>query len=213
MLLQHEKTDTAKIRKLVQIGNAYSRIKDDSAVVYYQDALLWSEKIGFKQGEILARNRLAGFLQAVKTDYATALELHLKNIKVEEQTGDTSMIFRDIEAVALLYNRLEDFEAALEYMQKFRNLINSRFIKDSARIKIYRVVADNRIGATYDNLNRLDSAKYYKFKVYNYGIANNDSGRILLGSLGLANIYRKLKVFDSAFYFFRIGNAYLAEVS
>ncbi len=205
MLLQHEKTDTAKIRKLIEIGNAYSRRKVDSAVVYFQNALLWSEKIEFKNGEFQARSRLAGFLEEVKTDYGTALELYLKNIKTEEQTGDTSMIFRDLEAVALMYNRLEDFETALEYVQKFRNLANSGIIKDSARLKILRITADNRIGVTYDNLNRLDSAKYYKYKVYNYGIVNNDSGRIELGSLGLANIYRKVKVFDSAFYYFRIG--------
>jgi signal transduction histidine kinase len=54
-------------------------------------------------------------------------------------------------------------------------------------------------------MNKLDSAKYYKTRVFNDGIAKNDWGRIAIGSIGLGRIYRKLKKPDSAFYYYRTG--------
>jgi signal transduction histidine kinase len=62
---------------------------------------------------------------------------------------------------------------------------------------------DNRFGVVYEKLNKLDSAKYYRLRVFNYGIASNDLVRIANASLGLGNIYRKLNNRDSAFYYYR----------
>ena len=52
LLLQQTKTDTAKIRKLIQLGMAYREIKNDSALAYFKDALQLSQKIGYSKGEI-----------------------------------------------------------------------------------------------------------------------------------------------------------------
>jgi hypothetical protein len=98
LLLQKETKDTAKIRKLVLLGEVYRRMKNDSALVFFQDAIRLSEKIGFKQGEIQARSSIAYFLFSVKSDYATALDLYFRNLKMEELTGDTAYIFSDIKS-------------------------------------------------------------------------------------------------------------------
>ena len=87
LLIQKENKDTAKIRKLVLLGEVYVRMNNDSALVFYQDAIRLSEKIGFKQGEIQARSSIAYFLLSVKSDYATALDLYFRNLKMEELTG------------------------------------------------------------------------------------------------------------------------------
>ncbi|MEO7905455.1 MAG: hypothetical protein ABIT06_00645, partial [Saprospiraceae bacterium] len=205
LLFQQEKTDTAKIRKLIQIGEAHWAIKNDSALVYFQDVLRWSGEIGFKQGEIRARSRIASFLLWFKSDYTTALDLYFQNLKLEEQTGDTANIFFDTRDVVIIYNRIEDYEKGLEYTKKLKNLISSGIFKDSAKLNHYRAISDNWFGTVYINLNNLDSAKYYKSRVFNYGIAKNDSIRIATASLGLGNIYRKLDNRDSAFYYYRIA--------
>ena len=50
----------------------------------------------------------------MKLDYATALELLLYNLKLEEQTGDTTRIFTDIREISFIYARIEDYEKELE---------------------------------------------------------------------------------------------------
>ncbi len=205
LLIQKEKKDTAKIRKLVLLGEVYVRMKNDSALVFFQDAIRLSEKIGFKQGEIHARSSMAFFQFYVKLDYATALELLLYNLKLEEQTGDTTYIFSDTRDVSLIYSGIEDYEKELEYIKKLQNLTNSGLFKDSATLSQFRIDVNNRLGAVYGKLNILDSAKYYKLKVFHYGVAQKDPFRIALGSYGLATIYKKQKNYDSAFYYCRIS--------
>ena len=134
LLIQKEKKDTAKIRKLVLLGEVYRRMNNDSALVFFQDAIRLSEKIGFKQGEIQARSSIAYFLLSVKSDYAAALELYFRNLKMEELTGDTAYIFSDIQDVVSIYEDIEDYEKALEYVNKLKNLISSGILKSSAKL-------------------------------------------------------------------------------
>ena len=89
LLLPLEKTDTGRIHKLVKIGDAYWRSRNDTALIYFRDALSLSEQIGSIPWEIRSRSSIAEYLSNMKLDYATALELLLYNLKLEEQTGDT----------------------------------------------------------------------------------------------------------------------------
>src|SRR5687768_17105508 len=95
LLLPREQTDTGRIHKLISIGDAYWRRRNDTALLYFRDALSRSEQVGYIPGEIRARSSIAEFLANMKSDYATALELLLYNLKLEEETGDTTHIFTD----------------------------------------------------------------------------------------------------------------------
>jgi signal transduction histidine kinase len=205
LLLQQVKTDTAKINKLNQIGLAYLEVNNDSALIYCRNALRLSEKIKFSNGELRARSYIAYFLYHFKSDYATALNLYLQNLKMEEQIGDTAVIFFDTRAVAEIYERIEDFEKEFEYTNKLMDLISSGITKNSAKLARYKVIADNRFGILYEKLNKLDSAKYYRSRAYNYGVAKNALEWIVNGSQGLGDIYRKLKNRDSAVYYYRVA--------
>ena len=206
-MLAQQKTDTGKIQNLIYIGDAYWAKRNDSALIYFGNALSRSEKIGFKQGEIRSRSSLAEYLFYNKTDYATALELFLYNLKVEEQTGDTLFIFWDTRHVGFIYERIEDYEKQLEYVNRLRNLVNSGLFKDSAKRSLYEVIVDNRLGTAYENKNNPDSAKYFRLRVFQYGIANKDLLRIATGSIGLGEVYKKEKKYDSALHYFRIALA------
>src|SRR5688572_9185111 len=204
LLLSLEKTDTGRIHKLISIGNAYWNRRSDTALLYFRDALSRSEQVRYIPGEIRSRSSIAEFLANIKLDYATALELLLYNLKLEEQTGDTTHIFTDTREISFIYARIEDYEKELEYIKKLRNLTNSGLFKDSVTLSQYRVNVNNRLGAVYGKLNMLDSAKYYKLKVFNYGVAQKDRFRIVVGSYGLATIYKQQGNYDSAFYYCRI---------
>ena len=93
LALANEKTDTGQIQKLIYIGDIYWAQKNNTALVYFKDALTRSERIGYRRGEIRARSSMAEFLYYIQTDHATALELFLFNLKVEQETGDTTHIF------------------------------------------------------------------------------------------------------------------------
>jgi hypothetical protein len=110
LLLQQEKTDTGKIQKLIGLGDTYWKQKNDSALIYYQEALSWSLRIRYVHGEIKSRSSLANFLYYFKFDFATALDFYLQNLKREEQTGDTAFIFEDTRDVGLIYSRIDDFD-------------------------------------------------------------------------------------------------------
>ncbi len=203
ILLQKQNIDTGKISNLISIGNVYSSSNNDSALLYYKDALRLSQKSGFKTGQFSSRNSMARFLLYVKADYAGALDLYLQNIREEEQTGDTTMIFYDTRDVGFVYEIMEDFDRQLEYTNKLRALINSGIYKDSATLSDYRIMMYNRFGNVFDKLNNQDSGIFYKQKVYQFGLNNNDQGWIALGSIGLGTIYRKQHNKDSAIYYYR----------
>ncbi len=203
ILLQKENTDTGKISNLISIGNVYSSSNNDSALLYYKDALSLSQKSGFKTGQFSSRYRMARFLLYVKADYAGALDLYLQNIREEEQTGDTTMIFYDTRDVGFVYEIIEDIDRQFEYTNKLRSLINSGIYKDSATLSGYRIMMYNRFGNVFDKLNNQDSGIFYKQKVYQFGLNNNDHGWIALGSIGLGTIYRNQHNKDSAIYYYR----------
>ncbi|HEU4860263.1 MAG TPA: ATP-binding protein [Chitinophagaceae bacterium] len=207
LLLPKEKTDTGRIQKLIYIGNAYWEKRNDSALIYFRDALSRSEQMGYIRGEIRARSSIAEYLYNFKTDHAKALELFLYNLKVEEQTGDTLFIFWDTRHVGIIYERIEDYGKQFEYVNRLRNLVNSGLFKDSAKRSLYGVIVDNRLGTVYEKKNNLDSAKYFRLRVFQYGIANKDLLRTATGSIGLGEVYKKEKKYDSALHYFRIALA------
>jgi len=207
LLLPLEKTDTGRIHKLISIGDAYWNRRNDTALIYFRDALSLSEQIGYIPGEIQSRSSIAEFLFYIKADYATALELFLYNLNVEEQTGDTLFIFSDTRHVGFIYERIEDYKKQFEFIEKLRDLTYSGYIKDSKTLSLNKVIVDSRLGSVYENLNQLDSAKYYRLRNYHYGSANKDWLRMAVGGIGLGKIYHKQKKYDSAFYYLRTGIA------
>jgi two-component system, NtrC family, sensor kinase len=203
-LLKQEKTDTAKWRKLLQIGAAYRDMNNDSALIFYHSALNLAGKAGYVNGEIEARSVLANYLVFTKNEFATALTLYLKNLEVEEEIGDTTTIFTDTRGIGLLYARIEDYEQEFAYVKKLDELVNAGIFKDSKKVAGYRVIVDSRYGGAYLNRNKTDSAKYFMTRVFQAGELANDPYWIALGSLGLGDVYSKIDNADSAIYFYEL---------
>lgn len=206
-LLQQDKIDSSKINNLNKIGSLYAEMKNDSALIFFNEAFQLSGKIGYDFGGIVSRRLTAIYLLKIKSDYASALDLYLKNLKTEEQTGDTSFIFLDTRDVSLIYADLDDTYKQLEYINKLRHLIKNGITKSSAKLSRYNSIINVQLSNFYRNPKQYqtDSVKYYSSKVYNYGLEENTPQTIALGSSGLADCYAHLKNIDSAIYYYRIS--------
>jgi signal transduction histidine kinase len=209
-LLKQQTTDSGRIRQLIALAEVYRNIRNDSAIIYYQDALSRSLNFGNKHAEINARHLFAVFLYDVKSDYVTALDLYFKNLQVEEQTDDTSYVvsnerFYDTRNIGFIYERIKDFDKQLEYTLKLRDLLHAGIYKDSLSIIRANNILNNRLGAAYLNLNLPDSAKYYFRKIFNYGIQYHEGTAIALSSEGLGNTFAGENDKDSAVYYYHIA--------
>jgi len=214
-VLQKQTTDTGNIKKLILLGNAYGVIRNDSALIYLSEALISSINIGYKYGEIRARHHIAFFLQSVKSDYATAIDLYFKNQQVLNQVSDTSFWvaytrFFAMRDIGFIYEKLKDYDKQLEYTIKLRHLISNGIYKDSADIVEGEGILYNRLGAAYFNLNQLDSAKFYYNKIWNGRYAYSPTVSAL-SAYGLGNVFTKDRKKDSAAYYYHISM--LAAVS
>ena len=206
LILSQVNNDTTKIRLLNKVGSSYAEIKNDSALIYFKEALEISEETGDIRNEIYSRRLAAFYLYSVKSDFATALELYLKNLKLAEETGDTTFIIGDTRDISLIYEDIQDYEKQFEYINKLRLIINSGIFKDSVKSNRYRMTLYNRLGGFYSTgkMKNLDSAMFYKRRIYNAGLAINDSVFTALGSGGIGSIYKDMNNPDSAVFYYHL---------
>ena len=204
--LSQENIDTTKIRLLNKIGSVYAEMKNDSALLFYKDALTISVKTGDTRNEIYSRRLAALYNFNVKSDFATALELYLENLKLETETGDTTYIFFDIRDISFIYRAIEDYQKQFEYINKLRQIINSGIIKNTIKLNRFRLSFYNVLGDFYSKgrMIDLDSALYYRSLLYNTGLEINDPTFIALGSKGLGELYNSFKNSDSSVYYYHV---------
>jgi two-component system NtrC family sensor kinase len=211
LVLQKQTTDTGKIEKLMLLGFAYSAIRNDSAFICLSEALNRSINVGYKPGEIRARHQIAFFLYDVKSDYATAIDLYFKNLRVLNQMSDTFFLiayqrFFDMRDIGFIYEKLKDYDKQLEYTIKLRDLIiNNGIYNDSASVVQEKGILYARLGAAYFNLNQLDSAKFYYNKVWKWHYGYSPSISIAVSANGLGNVFTKESKKDSAAYYYHIS--------
>lgn len=207
LLLINVKSDSARINLLNKTGSAYAEEKNDTALIYFKEALALSESTGNKTGELRSRRSIAFYLYSNKADFATSLELYLQNLKEEEQSGDTVIIFGDIRDITFIYQTMEDPQKEFEYINKMREFTNSGKIKDNVKLSRFNVTINNRLGDYYcdSRHSQLDSALIYKRKVYDAGLSSGDPTFTALGGSGLGKVYRKLNNSDSAVFYYHSG--------
>ena len=204
-VISHIKSGNGRISAILQLGGIYSDRHDDSAVMYFEEAIRLSEKSGDTQNEIQARHEMAFYLYDVKADYVTALDLFLQNIKLEEQVQDTSHIFFDTRGTLFVYEAVGDYGKALEYVNRMRALVNSDIVKDKASLATYKKIVNYRSGIVFQELNKPDSAKPYFLRTYNNGVLNKELIWVALGSFALGDIYSGENRVDSTLYYYHIS--------
>ncbi|HEY5463047.1 MAG TPA: ATP-binding protein [Hanamia sp.] len=186
------KEDTNKVNLLINLSWAYIWSFADTAVTYAQKGLELSKELKYKEGEGSSMNALCISL-TVTGNFNNALDFGFKAIQVVENLHDTSGIISDDVALELCYRDQGDYNQALVYAYRAKNLYELAHYTWNERVIL------GNISSIYEKNNQLDSALYYGNKTY--GLTKEWSG--ILQTLG--NIHAKLGHNELSLDYYRKG--------
>jgi two-component system, NtrC family, sensor kinase len=204
-LLPKQQNDSVKGAFLLQIGEVYNNTdKLDSALIYFKKALYLNNKLHNTSLEI---NATYGIAHAYNWtgNYPEALRLSLQNLKLQEQIHDTDLIFFTKREIMWVYGNIGELKKELELVKELCSFANSGYFKDSQRITLYNQIVYHNMSNIYADMDELDSALFYRLKVYN---SKGNPQMLALSAGSLAQLYRKKGNTDSSFYYSRLGMLY-----
>jgi tetratricopeptide (TPR) repeat protein len=203
-VLTISRKDTNTVNTLNNIAHEFIYSHPDSAYYYGYKGMLMSKELHFLRGEAGGLIMMGDGLIAMG-DYASALTVLLKGLKLAEQAEDNYYIeFAEYE-LAVLYTQEKDFYKAVEYSFKVLDL--DRKMKDEFGI----INALQNIGIAYTEMGKLDSALKYLNSSYKSYIGLNDTTDIHFSQINLAAVYIKLKMDKIALENYRLALPYITK--
>ncbi len=194
------KSDTSRIRVLIQLGEALglpSSIRNvDSAMYYINQVLALSSKINYRAGEAEAL-LLLGNINYVSSNVVTAIGNYQKSLKIYEELNDTLGIIKSLRGFSTIYFVKKDFRKELDNYLKIEKL--ARKINNKQEL----ISTLNRIGQTYirPGIDQLDSANYYINQSLQLNPENDRKRAAALATKGL--IYSLEKSYSKALDYHR----------
>jgi tetratricopeptide (TPR) repeat protein len=201
-LLQTEKNDSSRCSLLIQLSDEYSESKPDTAFLLVQQGLILAEKIKFTRGEILCLSRM-GLIFVSKGNDAKALELLLQSLKKSESNHEQGLGGYILRCIGNVYEDQGDERKSLEYSLKARDVAFA--IHDTGELMACAI----NIGYIYEQLNQLDSSRFFTKEAYDFGERNNQPPFMGVALNNLGNIYLKMKEPAVAMYDYRMSMFYL----
>lgn len=194
-LLKSARNDSAKLRLLFTLGDAYFYRNADSAIKLEKAALTLSQKYGLERSQALAEGKL-GYAYTLTGDFDHALSFGFKANTLSQRLGDLQLIHSSQFFLMLCYFAQEDFTEALKYVPPLKQMIRSG---QTAGPFIPNYTVLGMMGSIYERTNQPDTALYYEFR--SLAIYKEWSGIYL--QIGLA--YFKKRLLDSSLYYYRRG--------
>jgi tetratricopeptide (TPR) repeat protein len=119
------------------------------------EALEISKKTGWSKGEVMAYIRFGAFYNSVKGQYVDALGYYLKGLKANEKLKN-KIYERDIIGnIGLLYHDSKQFERALEYLTKAKQIGAEISANEKSMFNI-----NNALANTFFNLKKTENALF-----------------------------------------------------
>ena len=223
------KEDTNKVWSLINLGSVYQWSYPDSGILYTQEALQLAKKLNFVDGEIQAYATVAEAFSG-KGNYPKALEASLKALELSVKTGDSVAIVWAYANIGSVYYYSNNYERALYYFTKLKInqaifLRYQRFFSgflgetyfymsqpDSALYYIKMsydldLKSEHHWPTPYFYLGEIYSQKKdyaAAFDYYHRGIDHSiEKLELLDGYIGIARVFRKMNLVDSAVYYAR----------
>lgn len=202
LLLKNATQDTARVKALLEISLLHNNSNYFRAADYAQKARAIAVEKGLKLWEAKADNSLANIFLNIG-DYKNASAHFFKALRFYEEASDTIRMVGTNNNLGAVYDRLHEFDKALEFYLKAQNLINR--LKPAQRVKILPTLYNN-IANVYQTKNDIKSAQQYYEKALELAIENNH--KILQGIAynNLGKLYfTDMKEFDKAFVYLSKG--------
>ena len=120
-LLPKAKEDTNAVSLYINIGQQYESNEPEVAKKYYRKAGDLSKKLNFSKGII---KYIINYTQALNMQglYDSSLMLNLQGVKLSQETKDSLNLAKSLLNTGTSYQFLEEFENAVEYYEKGRQL-------------------------------------------------------------------------------------------
>ncbi|MCH6235772.1 ATP-binding protein [Aquiflexum sp. AIY15W] len=205
--LNNYNSDTSKVWLLIKMGNISS---PDSALGYFEQAMLLAEKINFEDGFQEAKLALA-YNQRILGNYESAIINLLELIKRQENEKDTLKLFEPYRLLRFCYSDLQDTSSIQYYTQKLIGLYESGFLQRTAsteKLATETYVYHNMKASSFEHMGgNIDSAMFHLRIIYEKAIEEDEQSWIGISAGRLADYASQ----DSSF--FLMNESYSASLN
>ena len=206
---EHSENDTDRVLALCELGDYYTWLNPDSALVYVSRAIDLSEKIKFTIGKYLGL-RVMCFAAIVNGNYPKALEIAFRKLRVLEQyKGSKDPVSWTVSHdIGLLYRVMGNFEGSMVKMRESIAILENLDRLHAAPLKqleFDRLGPYITMGQLYLSMKRPDSALWYIQKAYHICSEANNKKRLPLAAANLGNAYEATGDLKKAGNYYRIG--------
>ncbi len=195
---------------LIQFGNSYHmENKVDSALIYYNKALIYFQKIGNDKGIAKVYQSYA-IVKKTLGDYEGAIQDSKKAYEVYEKINWSLGKVNVLNNISNTYSSLKKYDEAVDYSRKSFSL--SKILNDS--LKYYTMMSE--YGGKLAFVNKKDSAIYYIKLASPFLERNNMYYLLLVANSNLANAFwgiYKNTTLCKEYYYKALSYAYLAGAS
>lgn len=196
--------DTATVEMLRNKSRKLQSSRPDSALIYAEQGLSLSRKIGYQIGEGNCLNRL-GVLFWKNGRYDRALSFLLSSLKLREEIHDRLGELKSLNDIGIIYADQGDQAKALTYHFKAKAVAES--LHDKKRLSI---VLSN-IGNSYLKLNKIESALGFVLQAYSIQHQLNDKATMPNTLSILGDINYKLGNIPMALEYYRLSVPYAIQ--
>lgn len=192
---QNSYTDLIPKARYYLARNFFEKGELDSAIHYYQQTLIEAEGTKVESWKLFAANALGGTYRQ-NGEFEKAIKTQLNTIKEYENELDSSELAELYSEVGYSYDRMKEFQTAIDYQRKALQLIAD---KD----EFYKQFIYSRIAIAHDDLKHYDSAHFYNFNVLRYSISIGDSTGTGIVASNIGNTYLKQEKWEEAHRFLK----------
>jgi two-component system, NtrC family, sensor kinase len=171
------KDDRSRIDAQIILCSNYRLGNTDSSVYYGQVALSSAQKINYPEGEILALSFMSITLGQIG-NLSKALEMAFKALQIAKSNNLETLTSPTLNSIGEIYIVLKDYPKALDYLQKQKNLYDTRKMDEGFGYALYD------IGNVYEETDQLDSARYYELQALEFFRKNNREEPLVSKTLG-----------------------------
>ncbi len=182
-------------------------VTSDSFEVLSTQALLASEKIGFKKGVLAATDNLASYYFQ-KGKLSRSLQYLLKNEESAIASGDSVLLFNMLRVQSTIYHKIGDINMVRMAVMRRQAILDNKGIKH-LKDTSYEVLSQYNTLAHYyaaKQVNKPDSVEYFYRKMNRLG-KNTFQANLWsqLSNGGIGNVFLRKKMYDSAIHYLRMG--------
>lgn len=150
--LQSNLTDTARIKVLTKLSQAYQFLDFSKSVGYSKEALALAEKTEVAHYKVMAYQNVA-YLNTLSGDYSTALKYDNLSMELDVAAKDTAMLAIDYNNIGSDYYDLGEYDDAYFYLTQSYRMGTA--VKDTLRM----LIALHNVGRVFKELSQYDQAE------------------------------------------------------